>query len=102
MSLRRSSGVTSGTSLHPERQVDPGPFNNNWRAAQRFKRLAQGPKAPGACAENNFNYFTYRVEPYRKPRLPSFRAASQDSPPALRIRTDQCYAVRLRYCSGAQ
>ena len=42
---------------------DPGAFNTEWHAVQRFKRWTQGPMAPSACAENNFDYFTYKVEP---------------------------------------
>jgi hypothetical protein len=43
-----------------------------WRAVQRFKRWTEGPMAPSACAENNFDYFTYKVEPVPQAGKPDF------------------------------
>jgi hypothetical protein len=51
---------------------DPGAFAMKWRAVQRFKRWQEGPMSPSACAENNFDYFTYKVEPIPRADKPDF------------------------------
>jgi hypothetical protein len=51
---------------------DPGAFNMKWHAVQRFKRWTEGPMAPSACAENNFDYFAYKVEPIPQASKPDF------------------------------
>ena len=62
--VERFRVVDGGKTLEVRIAVDdPGAFNTEWHAVQRFKRWTQGPMAPSACAENNFDYFTYRVEP---------------------------------------
>jgi hypothetical protein len=62
--VERFGLVDGGKTLRVRIEVeDPGAFNMRWQAVQRFKRWTQGPMAPIACAENNFDYFTYRVEP---------------------------------------
>lgn len=56
--------IDAGKTLEVRVAVDdPGAFKTQWRAVQRFKRWTQGPMAPSSCAENNFDYFTYMVEP---------------------------------------
>jgi hypothetical protein len=56
--------MNAGNALEVRITVDdPGAFNSPWQAIQRFKRWTQGAMAPSACAENNFDYFTYKVEP---------------------------------------
>jgi hypothetical protein len=62
--VERFGIIEGGKTLQIRIEVeDPGAFNMNWQAVQRFKRWIQGPMAPSACAENNFDYFTYKVEP---------------------------------------
>ena len=62
--IERFRLMNGGRILHADITVDdPGAFNTEWHAVQRFKRWTTGPMAPSACAENNFDYFTYRVEP---------------------------------------
>jgi hypothetical protein len=62
--VERFGLLDGGKTLRVRIEVeDPGAFNLSWQAVQRFKRWTQGPMAPSACAENNFDYFTYRVEP---------------------------------------
>ena len=62
--VERFKLIESGKTLQVLIEVeDPGAFNMKWGAVQRFKRWVAGPMAPSACAENNFDYFSYKVEP---------------------------------------
>jgi hypothetical protein len=65
--------VDAGKTLQINIEVeDPGTFTMKWQAMQRFKRWTEGPMAPSACAENNFDYFTYKVEPIPQAAKPDF------------------------------
>jgi hypothetical protein len=62
--VERFKLIEGGKTLQVLIEVeDPGAFNMKWQAVQRFKRWLAGPMAPSACAENNFDYFSYKVEP---------------------------------------
>jgi len=71
--VERLKLVDGGKTLQIGIEVeDPGAFTTKWRAVQRFKRWTEGPMAPSACAENNFDYFTYKVEPIPQAEQPDF------------------------------
>ena len=71
--VERFGLIEDGKILQVRIEVeDPGAFNMKWQAVQRFKRWTQGPMAPSACAENNFDYFTYKVEPIPQAMAPDF------------------------------
>ena len=71
--VERFGLIDGGRTMQVRIEVeDPGAFNMKWQAVQRFKRWTQGPMAPSACAENNFDYFTYRVEPIPQAAAPDF------------------------------
>ena len=71
--VERFKLVDGGKTLQILIEVeDPGAFTTKWRAVQRFKRWTEGPMAPSACAENNFDYFTYKVEPIPQAEKPDF------------------------------
>jgi hypothetical protein len=53
-------GRTMRVDLHVE---DPGAFTTPWNAVQTYRRADQGPIGEAFCAEGNFNYFNYDVEP---------------------------------------
>jgi hypothetical protein len=62
--IERLGLIDGGTTLQVRIEVvDPGAFNMKWQAVQLFKRGTEDLMVPRACAENNFNYFTYKVEP---------------------------------------
>ena len=48
-----------------------GAFTTAWNAVQRYTRLAQGPIRESFCAEGNFNYFNYDVEPIPQAAKPA-------------------------------
>jgi hypothetical protein len=71
--VERLKLVDGGKTLQIGIEVeDPGAFTRKWTAVQRFKRWTEGPMAPSACAENNFDYFTYKVEPIPQAAKPDF------------------------------
>ena len=71
--VERLKLVDAGKTLQINIEVeDPGTFTMKWQAVQRFKRWTEGPMAPSACAENNFDYFTYKVEPIPQAAKPDF------------------------------
>jgi len=71
--VERFKLVDGGKALQVLIEVeDPGAFTRKWNAVQRFKRWTEGPMAPSACAENNFDYFTYKVEPIPQAAKPDF------------------------------
>jgi hypothetical protein len=71
--VERFKLVDGGKTLQILIEVeDPGAFTRKWSAVQRFKRWIEGPMAPSACAENNFDYFTYKVEPIPQAEKPDF------------------------------
>jgi len=53
-------GRTMRVDLHVE---DPGAFTTPWNAVQTYRRADTGPIGESFCAEGNFNYFNYEVEP---------------------------------------
>ncbi len=61
-------GKTLQVDLHVE---DPGAFTTPWNAIQRYRR-ADGPIGESFCAEGNFNYFNYKVEPIPEAKRPDF------------------------------
>ena len=71
--VERFKLIEGGKTLQVLIEVDdPGAFNMKWRAVQRFKRWLEGPMSPNVCAENNFNFFTYKVEPIPQASKPDF------------------------------
>jgi len=42
---------------------DPGAFTMPWTAIQRFRRTEIGPMIEATCAEGNFNYYNFDLEP---------------------------------------
>jgi hypothetical protein len=71
--VERFKLIEGGKTLQVLIEVeDPGAFTMKWQAVQRFKRWLAGPMAPSACAENNFDYFTYKVEPIPQAGKPDF------------------------------
>ena len=42
---------------------DPGAFNAPWTAMKRYRRADNGPMVEANCAEGNFNYFNFDLEP---------------------------------------
>ena len=62
-------GKTLEVDLHVE---DPGAFTVSWNAIQRYRRVEQGPIVESFCAEGNFNYFNYDIEPIPQADKPDF------------------------------
>jgi hypothetical protein len=62
-------GKTLVVDLHVE---DPGAFTVPWNAIQRYRRVEPGPILESFCAEGNFNYFNYEVEPIPQANKPDF------------------------------
>ena len=56
-------------SLHVE---DPGAFTTSWNAIQRYRKSEQAPIGESFCAEGNFNYFNFNVEPIPQAPKPDF------------------------------
>jgi hypothetical protein len=42
---------------------DPGAFTTPWSAQQTYRRTEVGPMGESTCAEGNFNYFGFDLEP---------------------------------------
>jgi hypothetical protein len=42
---------------------DPGAFTTPWTAMQIYRRTEVGPIAESTCAEGNFNYFNFDIDP---------------------------------------
>ncbi len=42
---------------------DPGAFTTPWSAKQIYRRIEVGPMDESTCAEGNFNYFNFDVDP---------------------------------------
>jgi hypothetical protein len=71
--VERFKLIEGGKTLQVLIEVeDPGAFTMKWQAVQRFKRWLAGPMAPSACSENNFDFFTYKVEPIPRADRPDF------------------------------
>jgi hypothetical protein len=51
---------------------DPGAFTTPWRAVRRFNRLDNRPLEEVACAENNADYFNFRIDPLPMDDTPDF------------------------------
>jgi len=65
--------IEGGNILQVEVTVeDPGAFTTSWRAIQRFKRHDEGGFRESICAENNFDYFNYEVQPIPRDDMPDF------------------------------
>ncbi|HYM17763.1 MAG TPA: hypothetical protein VEU06_04300, partial [Micropepsaceae bacterium] len=62
-------GKVLEVNLHVE---DPGAFTTPWNAVQRYNRAEQGSIRESFCAEGNFNYFHYDVEPIPTATKPEF------------------------------
>jgi hypothetical protein len=71
--VERFKLVRQGQTLQVSITVDdPGAFNMPWQAVQRFRRYDEGPMVENICAENNFDFFTYKVEPIPQAGKPDF------------------------------
>jgi hypothetical protein len=71
--VERFKLIEGGKTLQISIEVDdPGAFTMPWRAVQRFMRYKEGPMVPSACSENNFDFFTYKVEPIPTAGKPDF------------------------------
>jgi hypothetical protein len=71
--VERFKLIEGGDILQVSIEVDdPGAFTMPWRAVQRFKRWRVGPMAPNACAENNYDFFSYQVLPIPQADKPDF------------------------------
>ena len=42
---------------------DPGAFTTPWTARQTYRRIEVGPMGESTCAEGNFNYFGFDMDP---------------------------------------
>jgi hypothetical protein len=42
---------------------DPGAFTTPWSAKQTYRRIEVGPMGESTCAEGNFNYFGFDMDP---------------------------------------
>ncbi len=42
---------------------DPGAFTAPWSAKQTYRRIEVGPMGESTCAEGNFNYFGFDIDP---------------------------------------
>jgi hypothetical protein len=51
---------------------DPGAFTTPWTAMQRFRRTEIGPMIEATCAEGNFNYYNFDLEPLPMANKPDF------------------------------
>ena len=51
---------------------DPGAFTMPWSAVQRYRRGENRPMTELSCAENNFDFLGYEVEPLPEANKPDF------------------------------
>jgi hypothetical protein len=51
---------------------DPGTFTTKWTALQRFRRTEIGPMIEATCAEGNFNYYSFDLDPLPTADKPDF------------------------------
>jgi len=51
---------------------DPGAFTMPWSAKQTYRRTEIGPMIESTCAEGNFNYFNFDLEPLPTAERPDF------------------------------
>jgi hypothetical protein len=51
---------------------DPGAFTMPWSAMQRYRRVETGPMHEESCAEGNFNYYNFDLEPMPHADKPDF------------------------------
>ena len=51
---------------------DPGAFTMPWSAMQRFRRVETGPMIEATCAEGNFNYYNFDLDPLPEAVKPDF------------------------------
>jgi len=51
---------------------DPGAFTMPWSAKQTYRRVEIGPMIESTCAEGNFNYFNFDLEPLPTADMPDF------------------------------
>ena len=51
---------------------DPGAFKTKWSATQRYKRGEVRPMVELSCAENNYGFLSYVVEPIPEANRPDF------------------------------
>jgi len=62
-----------GKSIGVDIRVDdPGAFTMPWSARQIYQRAPQGPMSEMVCAENNPDYFNYRIVPVPTAVRPDF------------------------------
>jgi hypothetical protein len=71
--VERFRVVDGGKALDAVAHVeDPGAFAMPWNALQRYRRAEQGPLREQVCAENNANFFDYKVDPIPTAEKPDF------------------------------
>lgn len=51
---------------------DPGAFTTPWSAKQIYRRTEVGPMGESTCAEGNFNYFNFDLDPLPEDDRPAF------------------------------
>ena len=62
--VERFKLVNAETAIEVRVRVeDPGAFTMPWEAMQRYRRIEVGPMGESTCAEGNFNYFNFDMDP---------------------------------------
>jgi hypothetical protein len=62
--IERFRIIDGGKALEAIATVDdPGAFTMPWRAMQRYRCAERGPMGEQVCAENNVDFFDYRLDP---------------------------------------
>jgi hypothetical protein len=51
---------------------DPGAFTMPWSALQRYRHVERGPLEEMTCAEGNFNYYNFELDPLPHADRPDF------------------------------
>ncbi len=71
--VERFKLVDGGKTLQATVTVDdPGAFNMQWSAVQRWRRVHERPMIEQICAENNYDFFDYDVVPIPEAKQPDF------------------------------
>jgi hypothetical protein len=71
--VERFTLMRDGKSIEATIMVeDPGAFTMPWSAMQRFRRVEPGPMLEAICAEGNFNYYNFDLEPLPTADKPDF------------------------------
>jgi hypothetical protein len=71
--VERFRMIEGGRTLQATVTVDDaGAFNVPWSAVQRWRRVSERPMTETICAENNVDFFTYKVAPIPQAERPDF------------------------------